>query len=102
MTNYYAAMVDKDGVIVDTRLLDSYTAVIGVHANALARETPSLAPRQYAYERHVLLDLSTVETQSEQEFHRLMDHDPVLRTIFDIGRRMGHNEGVAYAKGQAP
>lgn len=36
---------------------------------------------------HVLVDLSTVATAGEQESKQMLTHDPVLRSLFEWGRR---------------
>lgn len=97
MIRYYAARVhdsvdgQRDTVMVQETHPD-YGAAMNVHVRRSMREAASTlsadgTPRRAHWRDTVLLDLGTIENLDGWALRRLLDLDPVLRAIFELGRR---------------
>lgn len=91
--HYYAALTrQEDGQVMMTPggPLSSYGLAIERHAEELSRMATIRPPK---YERRVLLDLGTLNFTEEEAMQRVLMDDPVLKAVFELGRRMGWSEG---------
>jgi hypothetical protein len=105
--NYYAALVDKDDrhvLINPTGPFTNYTKAMDMHVHVVAQGPPKkgIAPRPVgagviafpddSFLRTVLVDLASVAASNEFDWHEMLLHDPVLRAVFEMGRRRGQLE----------
>lgn len=102
---YYAVTVSsKDLSILAPAYgpYDSHRAAMGFHARALAMESmPSLdRGRTQLYDRRVLLDTGTISATDADGMVRLLQEDPVLRYIFELGRARGEEQARATEQSQ--
>lgn len=66
---------------------ESYDAAMGDHTDVLRRTAGNDQPGQM----QTLVDLATI-VGSEEQMSELLHRDPVLRAVFELGRRIGRDE----------
>lgn len=94
---YYAVSVDDSGAVKSPPHgpHDTYDKAVDVHTAYYSRESPRIVNGGVAPPdnngRRVMLDLSSIGglTFDEHATHALLNTDPILRAIFELGRRVG-------------
>jgi hypothetical protein len=92
---YYAGIVDQDGQLMMTPAgpFDSCDDITAWHVREASMQSPQFnlttgAIEQPKYNRRFLLDTGG-GIANEAELNTLLTSDPFLRTLFELGRRMG-------------
>lgn len=87
---YYAALVDIGGNlrIVPGPPRDTYSGAMGVHTDHAMRNV-RVSSKPDPYEPRILLDVGSIALTDETQTAKLLLDDPMLRAIYELGRRQG-------------
>jgi hypothetical protein len=78
----------------------TYSQAAKVGADFLAGQAVALE-REHRPKFAVLLELTNLD-MSEDETRLLLATDPAVRAVFELGRRVGREEGAAWERGEIP
>lgn len=76
----------------------TYDKAAKVNADFLDRNA---IPMERRPKFEVLIDLTSLEL-NEDETRLLLATDPAIAAVFDLGRRVGREEGAAWERGEIP
>ncbi|WP_260971883.1 hypothetical protein [Mycolicibacterium llatzerense] len=96
MTDYYARRTG--GPRLDGRLVGpfrTYSSAMDEHTRFLEWNT---IPLEHCPRMHVLLDLTTLVPSDGAEMERILHTDPVIKSIFELGRHFGRRDAEQWPR----